>query len=287
MNRLYLLIPAIKEDDAGQDIAYLKLLGNVNIDVVVRLLGQIIRSLRLIEGEDVKIIYDKTHLKPLIKIVRTVDESKQANGEMPQIENLLLFFNDALSIQELESGKTKIRVNGMTVDEGLVNAFVESGSDADTLLNKAALNSQVHPIQIESHKGIQLQLDALECDAAEVYLWLVENRKPVRKLDRNYKKHTSHEKLGKRGVKISPISYTEQQLQNFLKRAVVANKGLRELYFKDNAQDKIIVFWDENLKVPSYHAFEIEANDMFEIQKMYKRGGRTLIDRIADTSIID
>lgn len=35
MNRFYLLIPAIDEEDAGQEIAYLNLIGDVNVDDVV------------------------------------------------------------------------------------------------------------------------------------------------------------------------------------------------------------------------------------------------------------
>ncbi len=93
-------------------------------------------------------------------------------------------------------------------------------------------------------------------------------------------------KLGKKGVKISPISYTKEQLEVFLRKAVSAGKGLRELYYKDNERNKIIVFWDENLESPSYHAFEIDANDLSEIQKMYKRGGRSLINKIERTSKI-
>ena len=124
----------------------------------------------------------------------------------------------------------------------------------------------------------------MECKAAEIYLWLVDHRFPTRKLDSNYKKHTENERLGKKGVTISPISYTKTQLEFFLKRALFAGKGARELYFKDNEHDKIIVFWDENLEIPSYHAFEIAADDILEIQKMYKRGGRNLINRIEEAS---
>ena len=60
---------------------------------------------------------------------------------------------------------------------------------------------------------------------------------------------------------IPALTYTEKQLEVFLKRAVVARKGLRELYLKDNAKYKIIIFWDENLENPSYHAMEVAADD--------------------------
>jgi hypothetical protein len=109
-------------------------------------------------------------------------------------------------------------------------------------------------------------------------------RTPQRKLDPNYKKHGSKERVGKKGVRISPLTYTEQQLNDFLKRAVVAKKGLRELYFKDKENDKIIIFWNENLEAPTYHALEIAANDAAETQKIFKRGGQALANRIEKTA---
>ena len=109
-------------------------------------------------------------------------------------------------------------------------------------------------------------------------------RYPSRQLDTNYKKHSERSKLGKNGANISPITYEKQQLDDFLKKAVVAKKGWRELYFKDQKNDKIVVFWDENLETPSYHAFEISVDDIQEIQKIFKRGGRDLVTRINETS---
>jgi hypothetical protein len=41
---------------------------------------------------------------------------------------------------------------------------------------------------------------------------------------------------------------------------------------------------EENLDTPSYHAFEILADDMPEIMKIYKRGGRSLMNRISATA---
>lgn len=279
MNRLFLLIPAVNDEDAGQDIAYLKLLGDVDSEQVVAILRGIVKSLNLVEEEDTDILYDAMHLKRLMS-----DKMNAALQEMPQKENLLLFLNDATSIQEIGIGNMTAIINGMTVDKGLVNAFLEDGTTSDALLNKDALLDSRQPIEVLADKGRRHQLNALPCDAAEVYLWLVGNRNPHRQLDPNYKKHGPNDKFGKRRVVVSPLTYTEQQLEQFLKRAVVAKKGLRELYFKDNEKDKIVIFWDENLQAPSYHAMEIEADNLEEIQKMYKRGGRALVDRIEATS---
>ena len=280
MNRLFLLIPAIGEKDAGQDIAYLKQLGKIDGEGVLSILRQIARSLRLVEGEDFETLYDESHFKQLFRKLK----QRKALQEMPHLENLLLFFNDAVSIQQRGIGKTAIVINGMAVDSGLVNAFVDDGSVGKVLLNKDALIDPEQHIDVIKTDGEKLSLNPLPCEAADVYLWLVENRTPQRQLDPNNKKHGKKEKAGKGGMRISPITYTEQKLYEFLKRAVVAKKGLRELYFKDNTKDKILIFWDENLKNPSYHAMEFDADDEEEVQKIYKRGGQALRKRIEDTS---
>lgn len=285
MNQLFLLIPAIDERDAGQDIAYLKLLGDVSADDVIGIFRKVKKCMSLINEEDVEIIYDHKHLRRLNEVLKEKRERNSDVDEMPQVGNLLTFLSDAVSIQDRKIGNTPIKVNAMIVEKGLVNAYIECGIEHHSLLNKEAQNDEHHPIEAEVANETK-QLKVLSCEAADVYLWLVNNRYPTRKLDLNYQKHTKQVKLGKKGVKISPISYTKEQLEVFLRKAVSAGKGLRELYYKDNERDKIIVFWDENLETPSYHAFEIEANDLPEIQKMSKRGGRSLINKVEITSKI-
>lgn len=285
MNQLFLLIPAVNERDAGQDIAYLKLLGDVCTDDVIGIFRKVKKCMSLINEEDVEIIYDHKHLRRLNEVLKEKRERISDGDEMPQLGNLLTFLLDAVSIQDREIGNTPIKVNAMQVEKGLINAYIECGMVHHSLLNKEALNDERHPIEVEVANKTK-QLKVLSCEAVDVYLWLVKNRYPTRKLDLNYKKHTKQERLGKKGVKISSISYTKAQLEVFLRKAVSARKDLRELYYKDDERDKIIVFWDENLETPSYHAFEIEANDLPEVQKLYKRGGRSLINKVEITSKI-
>ena len=275
MNRLFLLIPAVGDVNAGQDIAYLKQLGEIDNEGVLSILRRIVQSMKLVAEEDFELLYDEKYFKGLLR---------NAKREMPQMENILVFFNDAVSIQQRGIGNTPFTINGMTVSGGLVNAFMESRLSGDSLLNKDALAKPQQPIEVRNIDSEQTSLIPLPCETAEVYLWFVENRTPQRQLDPNYRKHGKREKTGKGGVRISSITYSELQLEDFLKRAVVARKGLRELYFKDNSRDKIIIFWDENLERPSYHAMEIDADDAGEIQKIFRRGGRKLNERIEETS---
>lgn len=286
MNRFYLLIPAIDEEDAGQEIAYLNLIGDVNVDDVVSIIRKMIKGMEYVEEEDVELVYDKTRLNQLFRHAKEKQEREGNGGEMPQIENLFVFFNDAVGIQGLKSAFMPSKVNGMLVENGIINAYLENGSKYDILLNKDALNRPGHPIEVEDVKGEKRQLWPLSCDAADVYLWLVENRYPKRVLDTNYAKHSENEKRGKKGAKISALTYSEHQLHNFLKRAVAARHGSKELYFKDNDNDKIVIFFDENLDIPTYHVFEISTDDTQEIQKIFQRGGSKLMKRIEATSVL-
>ena len=284
MNRLYLLIPAVNDGDAGEDVAYLKLLGDVDADNVIDIFKEIKKKKKYVEEDDLEIVFDQKHLNGLIRLLKDKKNKGKTLEEMPQIENLLLFLNDTYSIQDLKVGNNPVKVNGMTVSQGLVNAFIDEQSH-NTLLNKDAMNDPEHPIEVEL-QGEHHHLSPLSCDPVDVYLWLVANRYPSRQLDTNYKQHSERSKLGENGVAISPVTYEEQQLNEFLKKAVVAKKGLRELYFKDLKKDKIIVFWDENLDTPSFHAFEIAVDDIPEIQKIFKRGGRNLVNRINETATL-
>lgn len=135
MNQLFLLIPAVEEGDAGQEIAYLKLLGKVKNEDVVGMFKKISASMKYIKGENVEMLYDVRRLR---KLNRCLIENRKKEGntdDMPQVENLLLLLNDAASIQERGLGEHPIVVNGMQVEQGIVNAFMESGTQHNALLN--------------------------------------------------------------------------------------------------------------------------------------------------------
>ena len=269
MNRLYLLIPSV--GDAGPDAAYLKQVESVDNEDIIPILTRIVQSMDLIKGEDFELFYDNDYLK---RLLNSTDQG------MPQISNMLVFFNDAESIQQRGIGNTPLTINGAAVDSGLVNAFVEGEELGKVLINKDALAQPDSPLVVLDSDGRRLTLNALCCDCNELYLWFVDNRMPQRVLDTNYKKHGRTVKVGKGGVPISALTYPEEQLAVFLKRAVSPNKTSNRLFFKDRQNDKIIIFWDENLKNPTYHAMEVDAGNQEEIQKIYRLGGRRLLENI-------
>ena len=275
MNRLFLLIPSVGDEDADPDAAYLKQVGRIDNEETISILKRIVQSMKLVEGEDYEMFYDEKYLKKLLK---------SSDKGMPQMSNLLVFFNDAESIQQKGIGNIPLTINGVAVDSGLVNAFVESEESSKVLINKDALAQPDSPLVVYDSDGKCLTFNVLRCDSKDVYLWFVENRIPQRVLDTNYKKHGRTVKTGKGGAPISALTYPEEQLTEFLKRAVSANKTSNRLYFKDRKNDKIIIFWDENLANPTFHAMEVDAGNQEEIQKIYKLGGRRLLEIIDITA---
>ena len=275
MNRLFLLIPSVGDEDADPDAAYLKQVGRIDNEETISILKRIVQSMKLVEGEDYEMFYDEKYLKKLLK---------SSDKGMPQMSNLLVFFNDAESIQQKEIGNIPLTINGVAVDSGLVNAFVEGEESSKVLINKDALAQPDSPLVVYDSDGKCLKFNVLRCDSKDVYLWFVENRIPQRVLDTNYKKHGRTVKTGKGGAPISALTYPEEQLTEFLKRAVSANKTSNRLYFKDRKSDKIIIFWDENLANPTFHAMEVDVGNQEEIQKIYKCGGRRLLEIIDITA---
>ena len=82
MNRLFLLIPAVGDVNAGQDIAYLKQLGEIDNEGVLSILRRIVQSMKLVAEEDFELLYDEKYFKGLLR---------NAKREMPQMENILVF----------------------------------------------------------------------------------------------------------------------------------------------------------------------------------------------------
>ena len=275
MNRLFLLIPSVGDEDADPDAAYLKQVGRIDNEETISILKRIVQSMKLVEGEDYEMFYDEKYLKKLLK---------SSDKGMPQMSNLLVFFNDAESIQQKGIGNIPLTINGVAVDSGLVNAFVEGKVSGKVLINKDALAQPDSPLVVYDSDGKCLTFNVLRCDSKDVYLWFVENRIPQRVLDTNYKKHGRTVKTGKGGAPISALTYPEEQLTEFLKRAVSANKTSNRLYFKDRKSDKIIIFWDENLANPTFHAMEVDAGNQEEIQKIFRLGGRRLLEIIDITA---
>lgn len=278
-NTLYLLLPI--EGVSGNGNAESSYLNTVDIqtaDDVTKLLIDIYKNLSYVFYEKFAVKYDNDKLKALI------DSAKAKNkGRLyPEALKILALFDKKpfSSFNKASTGANVIVVNGIKVCDGILNNYISNKTSHDVITDPDVLNCDPRSLIVKDLNGniIDLRDVFVKCDAEKLYHWFVENRYPERELDFNYKKHTSTQREGSRGV-ISPLTYSKKELEDFLKKAV-GTENAKNLFFKDNTKNKIIVFWNENLANPTYHAYEISVDDEKEIDKIYSKGNRMLIRKI-------
>ena len=78
---------------------------------------------------------------------------------------------------------------------------------------------------------------------------------------------------------ISARSYTDEEYQAMLPWAVGA-PGCRKKYYMDLKKGRLVIFWNENLQVPTYHFYDVNIDDAVEKAKIWQDGGRQLVDQI-------
>ncbi|MBR5063308.1 MAG: hypothetical protein IKX05_01190, partial [Bacteroidales bacterium] len=61
----------------------------------------------------------------------------------------------------------------------------------------------------------------------------------------------------------------------------VGATGCGRKYFKELKEGRLVIFWNENLMIPSYHYYDVEIDNPLENAKMWKDGGRSLVNQIA------
>ena len=59
MNRLFLLIPSVGDEDSNPDAAYLKQVGRIDNEETISILKRIVQSMKLVEGEVFEMFYDE------------------------------------------------------------------------------------------------------------------------------------------------------------------------------------------------------------------------------------
>lgn len=280
MNNLFLIFPIVspsKPDDPEQ--SYLKAVDVNNASEVTELLIDIYRQLSSIDYESYNGFYDHSKLSALIKEAKRLTPGKK----YPEADRILrLFTTKPISAYSTEEKTVKLNINGMDVPDGIINRYCSHDGE-NTLVDTDSLSCKPQSLVIKDDAGNVLHANVIPCRAADLYNWFLTHRNPERKLDINYRKHTNAPKNGYRGV-ISALTYSEEETIDFLNKAVGILNG-KNLFFKDATQNKIIVFWNENLSSnPTYHAYEISADDEAEIDKIYRKGGRSLIAKINEHS---
>lgn len=276
MNALYLILPiASDRDTANPELSFLKALNLQSADDVNTYLSKIYHAISYVAYEKFQTYYSQNKLKTLINEARRLSPSRK----YPEAIKLLTLFNKKPFTAYSEREKVSaLNINGSRIEDSIINRYLSS-TGFNVLVDNEALVCNARELRILDEAGRPQQISLLQCDPLALYQWFVENRHPQRTLDANYRKHTKAPKNGYRGV-ISPLTYNKQETEYFLKRAVgVENE--KNLFFKDAKNNKIIVFWNENLcNTPTYHAYEISVNDEGEIDKIYRKGGRSLVEKL-------
>ena len=269
MNQLFFLIPAADEEVASNDIAFIKVLPSIDEEIIRDLFAKFYKIIKFFKEEDIDFLYDSKYLKALMKGI--------SSSESPSMTQLLTLLNDCREVTEMSD--TVHTVNGMQVSHSIINNYLETGNTSShKLVNKQALNNPDVPIQL-TIDGHTFLLEVLECDVEDIYKWFIDNRTPQYVFDASYGKHRSTSRQVE-GVNVSPLTYSKEQAQELLKRAIIARRGSRILYFKDNLQNKILIFCNENLQNPSFHGFEVASDNQAERQKLMHRGGKLLDERL-------
>lgn len=280
MNSLFLLLPIVspvKPEDPEQ--SYLKAIEIGSADDVTTMLIDIYRQLSSIDYENYNGFYDQSKLSALIKKAKQLTKGKK----YPEADRILrLFTTKPISAYKTDEKSVELNINGMDVQDGIINRYCSHDGE-NTLVDTESLSCTPQSLDIKDDKGKVLHANVIPCRDTDLYNWFLAHRNPERILDVNYRKHTNAPKNGYRGV-ISALTYSEEETKDFLKKAVGVQNG-KNLFFKDATQNKIIVFWNENLSSnPTYHAYEISADDEAEIDKICRKGGRSLIAKINEHS---
>lgn len=276
MNTLYLILPIASDRDvANPEQAFLKALNPKSANDVTRYLGEIHEVFSYVAYEKFQTYYSQNKLNALMNEARRLSP----NRRYPEAIKVLQLFNKKPFTPYFERETVPVcNINGLRVENGIINRYLSSAGH-NALVDDNALVCDARGLRILDEDGRLRQVSILRCDFLELYQWFVDNRHPQRTLDANYRKHARVPRNGYRG-EISPLTYNKQDTEYFLMRAVGMENG-KNLFFKDAKNNKIIVFWNENINgIPMYHAYEISADDEGEIDKIYRKGKRSLVDKL-------
>lgn len=217
---------------------------------------RIIDAIKMIDHEDFEGFYDKKQRNQFYHSV--VNKAEYPNASM-----ILTYLKDWKEAKQPETGQVSVKEMTLTHDclGALNNKTGCAIVDVEALQEKSA-----KALQLKGKDGKLMHVDIVECSAQSLYQWFVDNRKPQRILDENYAKHSKQVKSGPRG-EISALTYSKEDTEYFLKRAVGV-KGERRMCYWVKEDKKIIIFFNENLASPTFHAYEIADDNAKELQKI-------------------
>lgn len=265
MNRLYLLLP-VSDKAKKQTYPYIHFNGNINAKWVQNLMA----TMAMIDHEPLEGYYDLEFFKDIYKVLKKTDENAATH--------FMQLLQDWYSVNSNSAGMIYM-MDGHQVNDKIMQDYLANVGPDNALIDVEALTTN-KVIDTTGHKMDFEHLYILPNIGEEVYSWFVIHRSPQRKLDANYKKHTSKPHLGKKGKMVSPSSYNLKDLRTYLYRAVADGK---QLYYFVPADKRIVKYFEENLSEPTYHAFDFSSTDEDELNKMENQRGTLIkMNRVAE-----
>lgn len=276
-NNVYLILPVLKKDASG-DTSQIRTMETSSQEEFVDIVRNAKKLCQLVAGENdtnnaqVGLYYVKKVFVGLHAIIKQLPKEEK----MHNIIALLKFFDEFTDIKPSDDAAFRDAHADLEPYADMLHAYLQN-REHSAIANADGVADKTHGLQLD-YQGNCLKLEVFD-NPIELYRWHAEHRAPQRQYDPNYEKHGKEEKVGRKGKTISAITYSNEDLERFLKLAVRASKTHSELYFRDIAKGKYIIFWNENIN-SLYHAFEFTEDNQEEINKIWKRGGRDLKDRL-------
>lgn len=266
MTKFFIALPLVVDAKEDQEHCYLHHLPMSPKELLL----QMIRETNVLKNERCQLFYDKKKLKEIVDEAMTGQEARKR----PSIKQLVAKLNDW---EEIEGRYPAIAFNTSTLNEGILCACINSHQYGDVLV---FIPNTIKENEVAKYVAI------LPCQAPELYRWLVHNRANKRNLDPRYKKHTQNVKTGKKGV-ISAATYPFDEAEALLQWAGAASPTTNRYYYHDVKKERLLEFWAEDHEETLFHYFDVEDNDTVENQKIWKEGGRDLMNKIEAIALID
>ena len=267
-NKLFLVLPIANNNALDEERVYLKVLSAASEPKEFEgILKRVVAAFRWVEGEEYVLYYDHSRFRDLYKKC-----SPEVQMQRPSPVQLLSILSQMTKVPDK---MPDVRVNHVPLKQGILYGFVNLEGEA--LIDHDALENREY-IKVEDVKGSPVNLVVVNCKREDVFQWFVKNRNPVRVIDVNYAKHGAKEKGAGKEV-ISARSYSDEEYQAMLPWAIGA-VGCRKKYFMDLNKGRLVIFWNENLEIPTYHYYDVDIDDASENAKMWQEGGREMVDQI-------
>jgi hypothetical protein len=269
-NQLFLVLPLISVVEQDEECVYLKVVdADSSKDVFVTILKHLIEAFDWTKGESFDLYYDHQRFLELYK--------KSGLESVKQIPSPLQLLGGLCQLTKIPRQMAAILVNRVSLTHGILCYHASKVSEGGALIDHNAIRNKEY-LEVFDSNGNSVSHEIIDCNRDALYKWFVSNRFPARIIDTSYKKHGAKPiQVGSHLV--SGRSYKDEEYSIMLQWAV-GNNASRRKYYMDFKKGRLVIFWNENLAVPTYHCYDVDINDPEENSKMMKDCNRSLIDQI-------